>query len=80
MVEQIECVREKMRELILLAKNNEQYTRDSVMNIMCICCSVQMFDAGYTQYEALDKAIELIKTKSKSEVYSELLKLTKFED
>lgn len=68
-----------MRELILLAKNSKQYTRDSVMNIMCICCSEQMHDAGYDQEEALSKAIELIKTKSKSEVYSELLKLTKFE-
>lgn len=71
-------VKSKMEELVLLAKTKEGYTKDAVMNIMCICCSEQMHNAGITSEEALEKAIELIKEKSKSEVYSELLKLTGF--
>ena len=72
--------KEKMTELILLAKTKSGYTKDSVMNIMCICCSEQMHDAGYTSEQALQKAIELVKTKGKSEVYTELLKLTGYEN
>ena len=65
-----------MDNLILLAKTKEEYTKDSVMNIMCICCSDQMHEAGYTSEEALKIAIELVKTKPKSEVYAALIKLT----
>ena len=50
------------------------------MNIMCICCSNQMHEAGYSSEEALKIAIELVKTKDKKEVYSELLKLTGYEE
>ncbi|MBR4420407.1 MAG: hypothetical protein IKT32_05950 [Clostridia bacterium] len=69
-----------MDNLILLAKTKEEYTKDSVMNIMCICCSDQMHEAGYSSEEALKIAIELVKTKDKKEVYSELLKLTGYEE
>jgi len=69
----------EMDNLILLAKTKEEYTKDSVMNIMCICCSNQMHEAGYTSEEALKIAIELVKTKPKKTVYTELLKLTGYE-
>ena len=75
-----ERTRIKMRELIQLAKRKSEYTRDSVMNIMCICCSDQMHEAGYTSEQALKIAIELVKTKEKKKVYSELLKLTGFDE
>ena len=80
MVAQRERVKQCMRDLILLAKTKEEYTKDSVMNIMCICCSDQMHEAGYTSEEALKIAIELVKTKPKKTVYTELLKLTGYED
>ena len=79
MVDSRERTKSKMRDLILLAKTKEEYTKDSVMNIMCICCSDQMHEAGYTSEEALQKAIELVKTKPKKTVYTELLKLTGYE-
>lgn len=79
MVSDREKRKEKMTELILLAKTKSEYTKDSVMNIMCICCSEQMHDAGYTSEQALQKAIDLVKTKEKGEVYTELLKLTGYE-
>lgn len=76
MVNEREQRRAKMRELILLAKGKEEYTKDVVMNIMCICCSEQMNEAGYTSEQALQKAIELVQTKEKQQVYEELLALT----
>ena len=75
MVEQRKRVEKCMRELVLLAKNKEGYTKDSVMNIICICCSKQMKESGYSSEEALRKAIDLVKTKPKPDVYAGLLSL-----
>ena len=54
----------------------KNYSKDVFSIITIICCSEQMHDAGYTSEQALQKAIDLVKTKEKSEVYTELLKLT----
>lgn len=42
--------------------------------------SDQMKDAGYTSEQALEKAIELVKTQSKEKAYSELLKMTGYKE
>ncbi len=68
-----------MEELALECKNKE-YSKDVFSIITIICCSNQMHEAGYTSEEALQKAIELVKTKPKKTVYTELLKLTGYED
>ena len=75
-----EQTKKAMDNLILLAKSKNEYTKDSVMNIMCICCSSQMHEAGYTSEEALNIAIELVKVKPKADVYTELLKLTGYNE
>ena len=55
-------------------------TLDSAIMVFSLCCSDQMKDAGYTSEQALEKAIELVKTKDKKEVYSELLKMTGYKE
>ncbi|MBE7089311.1 MAG: hypothetical protein E7362_00735 [Clostridiales bacterium] len=78
---QREKTKQAMDELILTAKKDSQYTKDSVMNIMCICGSKQMHAQGVTTENALKKATELIKSGlEKSKVYSELLKLAGYEE
>lgn len=70
-------VKSKMEELALLAKTKEGYTKDTVMNIICICCSKEMNNSGYTPEQALGKAISFVeKDFSKEKLYTELLKMT----
>lgn len=74
-------VKDLMQDLVIVAKEKKEYTKESVMNIMCICCSEQMHEAGYTSEQALQKAIELVKSnKSKQKVYSILLDLTGYQN
>ena len=67
-------------EKLALECKNKNYTKDVFSIITIICCSDQMHEAGYSSEEALKIAIELVKTKDKKEVYSELLKLTGYEE
>ena len=72
-------VKESMTELVKVAKESD-YTKESVMNIMCICCSEQMHNAGYSSEYAIQKAIGLIKkNKSKADVYDTLLQMSGFD-
>lgn len=64
-----------MEKLALVCKTKE-YSKEVFSIITIICCSEQMHEAGYTSEQALEIAIELVKTKPKAEVYTELLKLT----
>ena len=67
-------VKKAMEDLVLEAKKNKEYTKDSVMNIITICCSKQMHEKGYTSEQALSIATNLIKNEpSKANVYSKLL-------
>ncbi len=68
-----------MEELALVCKA-KKYSKDAFSIITIICCSDQMHGAGYTSEQALKIAIELVKTKEKKKVYSELLKLTGFDE
>ena len=54
----------------------KNYNKEFFSIITIICCSEQMFEAGYTSEQALQKAIELVQTKEKQQVYEELLALT----
>ena len=54
----------------------KNYNKEFFSIITIICCSEQMHDAGYTSEQALENAIELVIEKEKSQVYSELLKMT----
>ena len=71
-------VKPYMEKLALECKAKE-YSKDVFSIITIICCSNQMHEAGYTSEEALKIAIELVKTKPKKTVYTELLKLTGYE-
>ena len=64
-----------MEKLAKICKE-KNYGKNVFSIITIICCSDQMQDAGYTSEQALEKAIELVKTEPKEKVYSELLKLT----
>ena len=71
--------KELWHKLINVCREKE-YTDESIINIFFLCGCDQMHEAGYTSEEALQKAIELVKTKPKKTVYTELLKLTGYED
>ena len=71
--------KELWHKLINVCRERE-YTDESIINIFFLCGCDQMHEAGYTSEEALQKAIELVKTKPKKIVYTELLKLTGYED
>ena len=58
----------------------KQYSDDSIINIFFLCGCDQMHEAGYTSEEALNIAIELVKVKPKADVYTELLKLTGYNE
>ena len=58
----------------------KMYSDDTILNVYFLCGCDQMHEAGYTSEEALKIAIELVKTKPKSEVYSALIKLTGYEE
>ena len=65
----------------LIKKCREKgFSDTSIINIYFLCGCDQMHDAGYTSEQALEKAIELVKTKDKKEVYSELLKMTGYKE
>ena len=70
--------KELWHKLINVCRKKE-YTDESIINIFFLCGCDQMHEAGYTSEEALQKAIELVNTKPKKTVYTELLKLTGYE-
>ena len=65
---------------LISACRERMYSDDSILNVYFLCGCDQMHEAGYSSEEALKIAIELVKTKDKKEVYSELLKLTGYEE
>lgn len=65
---------------LISACRKRMYSDDSILNVYFLCGCDQMHEAGYSSEEALKIAIELVKTKDKKEVYSELLKLTGYEE
>lgn len=67
------------KELIKQCKE-KKYSDNSIMIVYFFCGCDQMHEAGYTSEQALEKAIELVKTKEKEEVYSELLKMTGYKE
>ena len=68
-----------MEKLAKLCK--EKGYEKNVFSILTImCCSEQMHEAGYSSEQALEKAIELVKTEKKEKVYSELLKMTGYKE
>lgn len=67
-----------LRELIKICREKD-YSDDSIFNIFFFCGCDQMHEAGYVLEDVLKIAIELVKTKPKAEVYTELLKLTGYE-
>ena len=68
-----------LKNFVEVAKKND-LSLDSAIMILSLCCSDQMKDAGYTSEQALEKAIELIKTQSKEKIYSELLKMAGYKE
>ncbi len=71
--------KELWHKLIKICRKKE-YSDESIVNIFFLCGCDQMNEAGYTSEQALKIAIELVKTKPKKTVYTELLKLTGYED
>lgn len=71
--------KELWHKLINVCREKE-YTDESIINIFFLCGCDQMHEAGYTSEQALEIAIKLVKTKPKKTVYTELLKLTGYED
>ena len=63
-----------MEELAKICKE-KKYSKEVFSIIAIICCSEQMHNVGYSSEQALQKAIELVKEKDKSQVYKELLKI-----
>ena len=63
------------RELIEICRK-KGYADDSILNIFFLCGCDQMQEAKHSLEETLKIAIELVKTKPKSEVYAALIKLT----
>ena len=68
-----------LRELIKICRE-KGYSDDSIFNVFFFCGCDQMQEAKHSLEETLKIAIELVKTKDKKEVYSELLKLTGYEE
>ena len=68
-----------MENLAKLCKE-KGYEKNVFSILTILCCSDQMHEAGYSSEQALEKAIELVKTKDKKEVYSELLKMTGYKE
>ena len=71
--------RNLLTNFVTVAKERK-LTLDSAIMVFSLCCSDQMHEAGYSSEQALEKAIELVKTKDKKEVYSELLKMTGYKE
>ncbi len=68
-------VREKIKKVVDAAFE-KKYRKDSLMIIVTICCSEQMYEKGIGEEQALETAFKLIQTEENSgEVINELLRM-----